>query len=202
MPEAADRALVSVATAYRYFSSAEDLWWEATQRRLPADLRRNPGAHQAAGPDPQARTQAAVRSNSFAMIDDPVPFRRIAQIALELWFRQRDPADDREIPNRAGRRNELISEVLSPLGGTLPEREFDRIANALGLVLGTEAMIALIDAVGLDAPTAKDALLDAAVGFWPGARGAGRLRGAHALISRRSETAQPEPATISARVDL
>src|ERR1700689_4225275 len=30
MPEAADRALVSVATAYRYFSSAEDLWWEAT----------------------------------------------------------------------------------------------------------------------------------------------------------------------------
>jgi len=165
MPEAADRALVSVATAYRYFSSAEDLWWEATQaavfqQTFDETLERT----KAAGPDPQARLEAAVRSNSFAMIDDPVPFRRIAQIALELWFRQRDPADDREIPNRAGRRNELISEVLSPLGGTLPEREFDRIANALGLVLGTEAMIALIDAVGLDAPTAKDALLDA--GRW------------------------------------
>ena len=24
------------------------------------------------------------------MIDDPVPFRRVAQIALEQWFRQRD----------------------------------------------------------------------------------------------------------------
>ena len=30
MQEAADRALVSVATAYRYFPSAEDLWWEAS----------------------------------------------------------------------------------------------------------------------------------------------------------------------------
>ena len=31
MPEAADRALVSIATAYRYFSSAEELWWEASK---------------------------------------------------------------------------------------------------------------------------------------------------------------------------
>jgi hypothetical protein len=65
------------------------------------------------------------------------------------------------MPIRAGRRNELIREVLSPLAGTLPEQEFDRIGNALGLVFGTEAMISLTDAVGLDAPAAKDALLDA-----------------------------------------
>jgi AcrR family transcriptional regulator len=165
MPEAADRALVSVATAYRYFSSAEDLWWEATQsavfqQTFDETLERT----KAAGPDPQARLEAAVRSNSFAMIDDPVPFRRAAQIATEQWFRQRDAADGQQIPNRAGRRNGLIREVLTPLMGALSEQDFDRIANALGLVLGTEAMIALTDAVGLDAPAAKVALLDA--GRW------------------------------------
>jgi len=34
MPQAADRALVSVATAYRYFPSAEDLWWEASNEAV------------------------------------------------------------------------------------------------------------------------------------------------------------------------
>ena len=105
------------------------------------------------------------------MIDDPFPFRRAAQIALER-FRQRD-AVDQQVPNRAGRRNELIREVLGPLAGALPEQDFDRIANALSLVLGTEAMIALTDAVGLDTPAAKDALLDA--GRWLLARALAEL---------------------------
>jgi AcrR family transcriptional regulator len=162
MPEAADRALVSVATAYRYFSSAEDLWWEATladvfQQTVDETIERT----KAAGSEPQARLEAAVRSNGFAMIDDQAPFRRVAQIALEQWFRQREAPHDQQMPIRAGRRNELIGEVLSPLAGTLPEKDFDRVANGLGLVLGTEAMISLTDAVGLDAPAAKDALLDA-----------------------------------------
>jgi AcrR family transcriptional regulator len=162
MPEAADRALVSVATAYRYFSSAEDLWWEATLddafvQTLDETIERT----RAAGSDPQARLEAAVRSNGFAMIDDPAPFRRVAQIALEQWFRRRAAPDDQQIPIRAARRDELIREVLSPLPGTLSEHDCDRVANALGLVIGTEAMIALTDAAGLDAPAAKAALLDA-----------------------------------------
>ena len=165
MPEAAARALVSVATAYRYFSSAEDLWWEATvagafQRVVQETVEQT----RAAGSDPQARLEAAVRSNGFVMIDDQAPFRRIAQIALEQWFRQREAGDAQRVPTRAGRRNTVIGEVLSPLAGTLPEEDLDRIGHALGLVFGTEAMIALIDAVGLDAPAAKSTLLDA--GRW------------------------------------
>jgi hypothetical protein len=115
----------------------------------------------AAGPEPQARLEAAVRTNGFALIDDQAPFRRIAQIALEQWFRQRESNESQEVPTRAGRRNRIIGEVLTPLVGTMPVRDLDRIAHALGLVFGTEAMIALTDAVGLDAPAAKGALLDA-----------------------------------------
>ena len=173
MPEVADRALVSVATAYRYFSSAEDLWWEAALADLFGQtVEESIERTKAAGSDPQARLEAAVRSNGFAMIDDQLPFRRVAQIALEQWFRRRRAAPDHQwIPIPAGRRNELIGEVLSPLAGTLPEHDYGRIANALGLVLGTEAMIALTDAVGLDAPTAKAALLDAGRWLLAGALG-------------------------------
>src|SRR5271168_181369 len=147
MPEAADRALVSVATAYRYFSSAEDLWWEATLADVfPQTVDETMERTQAAGSEPQARLEAAVRSNGFAIIDDQAPFRRVALIALEQWFRQREAHDDPRTPIRAGRRSELIGEVLSPLAGTLPQKDFDRVANALGLVLGTEAMISLTDA--------------------------------------------------------
>jgi AcrR family transcriptional regulator len=162
MPEAADRALVSVATAYRYFSSAENLWWEATLAGVFGEtVNETLERTSAAGPEPQARLEAAVRTNGFALIDDQAPFRRIAQIALELWFRQRESNESPQVPTRAGRRNQIIAEVLKPLAGTMPEGDLDRIAHALGLVFGTEAMIALTDAVGLDAPAAKGTLLDA-----------------------------------------
>ncbi|HEX4433925.1 MAG TPA: hypothetical protein VH012_03790 [Acidimicrobiales bacterium] len=162
MPEAADRALVSVATAYRYFSSADDLWWEASMAgEMQQTMQQTMERTQAAGPEPQARLEAAIRSNGFAMLDDQVPFRRIAQIALEQWFRRREADEAQPVPTRAGRRNGLIEEVLRPLAGRLSADDLDRVGHALGLVFGTEAMIALTDAVGLDAAAAKSALLDA-----------------------------------------
>jgi hypothetical protein len=54
--------------------------------------------------------------------------------------------------------------VIAPLEAQLPKKDLDRIAHALGLVVGSEAMISLIDAVGLDVPAAKKTLLDA--GRW------------------------------------
>jgi AcrR family transcriptional regulator len=201
MPEAADRALVSVATAYRYFSSAEDLWWEATlagvfQQTVDETIE----ATRAAGPEPQARLEAAVRSNGFAIIDDQAPFRLAARMALEQWFRQRAESDDQQIPIRAGRRNELIREVLIPLEGALSERDRDCLANALGLVLGTEAMIALTDALGLDASAAKAALLSAS--RWLLAGALAELTDAAAPIPGTLSAGQTDPASITAPLDL
>lgn len=164
IPEAAERALVSVATAYRYFPSADDLWWEASavhvefhQPRLEADTR-----IAAAGQDPQARLDALIRTLGYWMLEDQIPSRQMAKYALERWLQQAaDPSAER-VPNRQGRRNEQISKVLEPLHGQLPKRDLDRIAHALGLVVGTEAVIALTDAVGLDLSSAKRALSDAA----------------------------------------
>ncbi|HXW34386.1 MAG TPA: hypothetical protein VEJ87_07385 [Acidimicrobiales bacterium] len=164
MPDAADRALVSVATAYRYFSSAEDLWWEASNAAfldegalMHADRR-----IAAAGNNPQTRLEALIRTLGFHMLDDQVPYRRIAKGALEQWFRQADEPPSRRVPIREGRRNDQIRKVVAPLEGRLAKRDIDRIAHALGLVVGSEAMISLIDAVGLDVSAAKKTLIDAA----------------------------------------
>jgi AcrR family transcriptional regulator len=164
MPEAAERALVSVATAYRYFSSAEELWWEASNHAFgqPTLSAESEQRIQAAGSDPQARLEALVRTVGFHMLDDQMPYRRIAKSALEQWFRQAASSPDERVPIRQGRRNEQIRNVIAPLQERLPKKDVDRIAHALGLVIGSEAMISLTDAVGLDVPAAKKTLLDAA----------------------------------------
>src|SRR3954452_15365573 len=83
IPDAADRALVSVATAYRYFSSAEELWWEASNEAFDGGVTMANVAQRvdAAGSDPQARLEALIRSIGYRMLDDQAPYRQIAKIA-------------------------------------------------------------------------------------------------------------------------
>lgn len=164
IPEAAERALVSVATAYRYFSSAEDLWWEASRDAVGRTMTEAEQSVEAAGSDPRIRLETLIRSVEFEMLDDQVLYRRLALLAQEQWFRQTNTPEAERVPIRQGRRNAQIRQVIAPLEGQLPKKDLDRIAHALALIIGTEAMISLVDAVGLDVPTAKETLLDA--GRW------------------------------------
>lgn len=164
MPEAAERALVSNATAYRYFSSAEELWREASQAASDIEplLEDSDAKMVAAGDDPMARLEIAVRDVGWRMLDDQLPFRQLARSALERWFSQLDlPASDRT-PVREGRRNRQSRRVVEPLDGRLAPDDVRRIEAALGIVLGTDSMLALVDGVGLDVDDAKGVMLDAA----------------------------------------
>jgi len=163
MPEAAERALISLATAYRYFASAEDLWWEASTAAVAWEPARAKAETliEAAGGDPQARLEACVRAIGFHMLDDQMPYRRLAKAALEQWFSQAHTPGAEKAPVREGRRERLIAMVVEPLGGRVPKKDIDRIAHALGVVVGTDAMLALTDGMRLDVPEAKRALLDA-----------------------------------------
>ena len=96
------------------------------------------------------------------MLDDQAPFRRLAKGALEQWFSQVDDPVEERVPIRQGRRNEQIAKVLEPLGGRLSDDDVNRIAHALGVVVGTDVMLALTDGVGLEGDDAKQAMLDAA----------------------------------------
>ena len=164
IPEAADRALISVATAYRYFPSAEELWFEASAATLEFEpALREANEHIAAGgDDPVARLEAWVRTAGFTMVDNQAPFRRLAKGALEQWFSQVDTPVEQRVPMRQGRRNDYIALVVEPLHGRLTDDDVDRIAHALGVVVGTDAMLALTDGVGLEGDDAKRAMLDAA----------------------------------------
>lgn len=163
MPDAAARALVSPATAYRYFSTADELWWEASQAAVSGPtLAAARDEIEAAGDDPVARLEALVRTVGFAMLDDQVTFRRVARGALDQWFAQADLPPDERVPVRSRRRIELIAAVVEPVRDQLPEGDVERIANALGTVVGTDVMLALVDGVGLDTDEARAAMLDAA----------------------------------------
>jgi AcrR family transcriptional regulator len=182
--EAAERAMVSAATAYRYFPSAEDLWFEAsaTAADLAPILQAADAAIEAAGDDVQARVEALVRTIGFPMLDDQAPFRRLAKAALDQWFTRAGADGDFSTPVREGRRNHHIALALAPLRDRLPTGELDRIAHALGVVIGTDGMLALTDGVGLDVDAAKGAMLDTARWIVAGAlaelpaQGGGRSR--------------------------
>lgn len=164
MPEAAERALVSNATAYRYFSSAEELWSEASHVALEMGpvLMDVDEQMVAAGDDPMARLEIAVREVGWRMLDDQLPFRQLAKASLERWFNQLDVPPSERTPVREGRRNALSRRAVEPLDGSVAPEELRRLQAALGIVLGIDSMLALIDGVGLDPEEAKGVLLDAA----------------------------------------
>jgi AcrR family transcriptional regulator len=166
MPEAAERALISVATAYRYFPTADDLWFEASQSAIAYEqmFAKAAAAIEVAGDDPPARLEALLRSAGFRMLDDQVPFRRMAKASLEQWFDQAESPEPDPPPVGEGRRNAQIALVVEPLRGSVPDADLDRLEHALGVIVGTDAMLALTDGVGLDVAQAKEAMLDA--GRW------------------------------------
>ena len=164
MPDAAERALVSVATAYRYFPTADELWQEAAmaEARFGPLIEHFETAIDEAGEDLQARLDAAVRCINWRMLDDQAPFRLMAKTALERWFAQANTAPEDRVPVREGRRNQTSRTVLEPLAHRLNDDDLDRLTAALGIVLGTDSMLALTDGVGLDTDQAKTVMLDAA----------------------------------------
>ena len=166
IPVAAERALVSNATAYRYFASADELWLEASMAAADFEpmIDEADTLMEQAGPDPQARLEAAIRTIGWRMLDDQVPFRLVAKSALERWFAQADADPDDRVPVREGRRNRASRKVVEPLVGSVEDHDLDRVTAALGIILGTDSMLALTDGVGLSADHAKAVLVDA--GRW------------------------------------
>ncbi len=78
VPAAAERALVSPATAYRYFASAEDLAREAALEQLDflASLEVVKAAVDEAGDDVHARLEALLRTLGWRMLTEQLPFRQ------------------------------------------------------------------------------------------------------------------------------
>jgi AcrR family transcriptional regulator len=174
--EAAERAQVSRATAYRYFPTQESLLVEIAQvgplmkpvDELVAGFPADHGAGQ--------RLAAVIEAAMTAMLSDEVVIRTGLRVYMDTWLASH--RDGKDVAVRTGRRMRYIDEALKPLGGRLGEPGRKRLRCALALTAGSEAITSLKDAAGLDddeeiiatVKWAANALLQAAIHDFDGPR--------------------------------
>lgn len=150
--DAAERALVSRATAYRYFPSQQSLLIEVqADASQPAitDLLAD------VGDDPVARVDVVARTITRMVLADEALYRNQLRIIQDLWF-SRHP--DSDVPVREGRRLVWIDEAIKAATRGMTRARATRLRNALAAVIGIDAVLALRDISGLDAKAIEDTL--------------------------------------------
>lgn len=138
--EIAERALVSRATAYRYFSSVEALVSEtATERGLPPleSVWR-------AGDNAAEGIARAAREMMKVLLEDEAGLHLMERSFMAVWL-ENDPSMR---PLRPGRRMKYIEPVVESLKGELSATARRRLVHALSMVMGTEAALAARDIGG------------------------------------------------------
>jgi AcrR family transcriptional regulator len=148
--EAAERALVSRATAYRYFPTQQSLLIE-----VQADAAQpSPGDVLAeAGDDAAERIETASRAISRMILADEALYRNQMRISQELWFGR-----EAGTPVREGRRLAWIDQALAPAATRLPAGTLAALRNALAAVIGVEPVVSLRDVCGLSPQATEDTL--------------------------------------------
>jgi AcrR family transcriptional regulator len=139
MPEVAKAALVSEATAYRYFPDLASLLREAIAGQLPdADEALAPVA---GSDDPVERVTAATEFLLRHVLSRQGVVR--ALIAATI-------VKPGEPHARPGLRFGLIDSALAPLGDTLAAAALEQLKRDLAVVVSAEALFSLTDLHGLD----------------------------------------------------
>lgn len=162
MPDAAERALVSVATAYRYYRSADELWNAAVAYDAPGlDEAAVEAALAEAGDDVEARLEAVIAGFGFWMIDNIDFTRRSAKAHLDSVF-ARQARGEAPSSDRPRRRTTWNARVVEPLRGTVEDHHLDAVVEALGLTWGPEPIITLLDVLDLSPDAAKERMLTSA----------------------------------------
>jgi AcrR family transcriptional regulator len=158
VPDAAERASVSRATAYRYFPSQESLELEAAGAILASSLSAKPsdGGDQAIEPAPTSpedcvkRVEKLEKGMSDAFWKDEQQVRLVLKSQMELWLAMK--RDSHVTMRRPGRALPAIDAALAPLKARLSASDYEKLSGALAMVTGSEAIIALLDAAGIREP--------------------------------------------------
>jgi AcrR family transcriptional regulator len=148
--EAADAALVSRATAYRYFPSQEALLVQVPLQIGMPTVKSLFGGDTA---PTEAEDRVALVHNAMYdhIRDREVQFRLFHRNAL---LQSLDPGQNGE-PLRPAFRLELLDAALEPLEGELETDQLDLLKTGLSILIGTEAMIAMRDVLRLDHDQAR-----------------------------------------------
>jgi AcrR family transcriptional regulator len=134
--EVAEAALVSRATAYRYFPGVEALLLEAA---LDVEVPTPEGLFAGdASPDPVARLERLDAALSAMMSANEAGLRVMLAQSLQR-------AGDPDAPGRQNRRGPLIAAALEPARDRFDPAALDTLSKALAVLLGIEAVVAFKD---------------------------------------------------------
>jgi len=145
----AERAMVSRATAYRYFANVDQLILEATlDATLDVDVVGDDapsGLHDV--PERVGQVQARLFEHAQA---NEVQFRLFLSSANKAWVES-----DGDVELRSGRRLAMIDEALAPARDALDEATYERLRDALAGMMGIESLTMMRDICELDPDAAK-----------------------------------------------
>lgn len=147
MDEVAAEAMVSRATAYRYFKSIEHLMAES-----PVDAATGLTETLFAGnesDDPEKRIDEA----EAAMHE--VCYQNEAQLRVMLANSVGRDLNDDSLPPRQNRRVPLIEAALAPARKRFRKADYEQLCSALAMIFGPEAMIVFRDVLRVDKDKAR-----------------------------------------------
>src|SRR6478672_4119244 len=143
---AAEAALISRTTAYRYFPN---------QRALLVAAHPEAGAQSLLPDDPpedaERRLDLVIDAFTRSNVANEAQQRTMLRLSLEA-----DPAERAQLPLRQGRAIKWIEEALGPLGGVLSTTDIHRLAIAIRSATGIEALVWLTDIAGLSRQEATE----------------------------------------------
>ena len=158
--EVADAALVSRATAYRYFPTQEYLLFEAALESTRSDIDRELDEN-TLPEDPEARLEMLIDALQKRIIDKEAAFRTMLKLSLEQSPQEEEHYGGESVPSprlRGGGRVRWIEKALAPVETRFEESDFRRLVAALSLCMGIEALVVLRDVCALESTKAEEVL--------------------------------------------
>lgn len=149
LEEVAEAALVSRATAYRYFPSVEALLLEASVHVAAPDASILDDAPPA---DPLARVRKVDAAFDAMILANEAPLRLMLARILETSVR----AGAQDLPARQNRRAPLIEAALAPARDAFDPEALDKLTAALAIVIGTESFVVTRDVLRLSDDEARE----------------------------------------------
>jgi len=144
--EVAEAALVSRATAYRYFPGIDALLLEAAlDMAMPASETIFSGE---TGGDPVARLERLDAALSRMVTANEAGLRVMLAQSVQR------PADA-DAPTRQNRRGPLVAEALAPAADQFAPEDLDTLSKALVLLLGIEAVVVFKDVLRVNEAEAR-----------------------------------------------
>ena len=146
--QAAEAALVSRTTAYRYFPTQESLLVEVAVNVDVDDIEQLVHAPIESGAAPERALNVLDLLNRHVFAAES-QYRTALRAYLDLGLAAANAGDDAPVV-REGRRRRWLEQSLAPLRPTVDDAEWDRLVAALCLLSGAEAAVVLRDICQLE----------------------------------------------------